>query len=749
MNSTSLVIIIAAHVIATLNMLTSLAQRAWPGILLVCTVLAACDQQPWNRPYPAADAGRNILYSLFQERPKHLDPARSYSSNEVTFTGQIYEPPLQYHYLKRPYELIPLTATTVPVPGYLDAEGRELPADAGSEDIAFSIYDLTIEAGIMYQPHPAFAQDQQGKLLYNDLDAADLAAIHVLGDFRETGTRELTAADYVYQLKRLAHPQLNSPILGLMSEYIVGLEDYAKTLAAAFEVLAAGDAEGVYLDLASYPLEGVEVIDRYSYRIKIHGKYPQLLYWLAMPFFAPVPHEADRFYSQAGMQERNITLDWYPVGTGPYMLTVNNPNRQMVMEVNPNFHGESYPSEGMPGDRAAGLLEDAGKQLPFIDKVVFSLEKETIPYWNKFLQGYYDTSGISSDSFDQAVNIGTGGEVTLTDGMLEQGIELTTAISTSIFYTGFNMLDPVVGGDTEAARKLRQAISTAIDIEENISIFLNGRGIPAQGAIPPGIFGYEEGEAGINPYVYESTKHGPVRKSIALAKQLLADAGYPDGRDIKTGKPLVLYFDTPATGPDAKARLDWLMKQFAKLNIQLVIRGTDYNRFQEKMLKGTAQIFQWGWNADYPDPENFLFLLYGPNSKVELNGENAANYQNDNFDQLFDQMTDMENGPERQAIISQMMAVARQDAPWVWGYFPKQFTLRHVWLKNSKPNLMANNSLKYKRIEPEVRAALQQQWNQPVLWPLYALAGLLFLVLLPAWISYRRQQKMPAYKGNY
>jgi len=525
MNTTTLVIIIAAHVFATQIMLMSSGLQARLGMLVICGILAACDQQPWNRPYPAADAGRNILYSLFQERPKHLDPARSYSSNEVTFTGQIYEPPLQYHYLKRPYELIPLAATAVPVPRFLDAGGHELPDDASSGDIAFSVYDITIEPGIMYQPHSAFARNQQGGLLYSGLDGDDLAAIHVLGDFRETGTRELTAADYVYQLKRLAHPQLNSPILGLMSEYIVGLQDYAKTLAQAYEVLTAETDEGTYLDLASYPLEGVEVIDRYRYRIRIHGKYPQLLYWLAMPFFAPVPHEADRFYSQPGMRERNITLDWYPVGTGPYMLTVNNPNRQMVMEVNPNFHGETYPSEGMPDDRAAGLLEDAGKQLPFIDTVVFSLEKETIPYWNKFLQGYYDKSGISSDSFDQAINIGSGGEVTLTAGMLRQGIALSTAISTSIFYTGFNMLDPVVGGDSDAARKLRQAISVAIDTEENISIFLNGRGIPAQGAIPPGIFGYEDGEAGINPHVYDLTEHGPVRKPVDVAKQLLAEAG--------------------------------------------------------------------------------------------------------------------------------------------------------------------------------------------------------------------------------
>ena len=725
-------------------MLLALARVLRHGIVVACIALAACDGQPWNRPYPAEDAGRNILYSLFQERPKHLDPARSYSVNEAVFTAQIYEPPLQYHYLRRPYGLIPLAAESVPVPSYLDSNGRQLPATVEASEIAYSVYEITIKPGIMYQPHPAFARDQQGKLRYQPLDAEELASIHVLGDFKETGSRELVADDYVYQIKRLAHPQVHSPILGLMSEYIVGLEAYSKTLASAYEKLVAKEGESVFLELEKFPLQGVELIDRYRYRIKIRGKYPQLLYWLAMPFFAPVPQEADRFYSQAGMQERNITLDWYPVGTGPYMLTVNNPNRQMVLEINPNFHGEVYPSEGMPGDREAGLLDDAGKLLPFIDKVVYSLEKETIPYWNKFLQGYYDTSGISSDSFDQAINIGNSGDVNLTDSMLKQGIELSTAVSTSIFYTGFNMLDPVVGGNTEAARKLRQAISIAINTEENISIFLNGRGIPAQGVIPPGIFGYEEGEAGINSYIYDWTPQGAVRKPLEVAKQLLAEAGYPEGRDINSGKPLVLNIDTPATGPDAKARLDWLMKQFTKLNIQLVIRSTDYNRFQDKMRKGTAQIFQWGWNADYPDPENFLFLLYGPNSKVEHNGENASNYVNEEFDRLFDQMKDMENGPQRKAIIREMMDIARYDAPWVWGYFPKQFSLRHVWLKNSKPNLMANNTLKYKRIEPQVRAQLQQQWNQPVRWPLYVLAILLLMALLPAWISYRRQQRMSA-----
>ena len=718
------------------------------GVLLCgALLLSACSDQPWNRPYSAADAGRNILYSSFSERPKHLDPAQSYSSNEVTFTGQIYEPPLQYHYLKRPYELIPLTATQIPLARYLDADGNPLPDDAPPESVAFTYYDVSIQPGIYYQPHPAFARDDQDELRYHDLTEEDLTDIYSLSDFTATGTRELTAADYIYQIKRLAHPGLHSPILGLMSDYIVGLRDYAKQLDDVWQEMD-GNESGAWLNLHNYPLRGVEEIDRYTYRITLHDRYPQLLYWLAMPFFGPVPAEADAFYSQPGMKERNITLDWYPVGTGPYMLTINNPNRQMVLERNPNFRGETYPREGEPGDRQAGLLDDAGATMPFIDRIVFSLEKEDIPYWNKFLQGYYDSSGISSDSFDQAINVGAGGEVSLTDAMQEQGIRLSTAVSTSIFYTGFNMQDPVVGGDSERARKLRLAISIAIDTEEFISIFMNGRGIPAHGPVPPGIFGHVEGDDGINPYVYEITPQGPRRKPIETARRLLAEAGYPEGRDIETGKPLVLYFDTASTGPDAKARLDWLIKQFAKLNLQLVIRGTEYNRFQDKMRKGTAQIFQWGWNADYPDPENFLFLLHGPNSKVDLNGENAANYRNDEFDRRFDQMKNMENGPQRAALIHEMIDIARHDAPWVWGFFPKQFALHHEWYKNSKPNLMANNALKYRRIESDLRLVRQGEWNQPVLWPVIALLVLVLLVILPAVFAYRRRQRMSALEAD-
>jgi len=709
------------------------------SLLLLCS-LAACDGGTWNDPYPAGDEGKSIFYTAFTARPKHLDPVQAYSENEYDFLAQIYQPPLQYHYLKHPYMLVPQAAETLPRVTYYDKNNRPLLQNAPAGKVAFSVYEIHLRPKLMYQPHPALATNTKGEPRYLGLTEDDWHGVHTLTDFRETGTREVLAADYVYQIKRLAHPDLHSPIFGVMAQYIVGLREYADTLRQARRKHPEG-----WLNLNDYALPGVEVVDTRTYRVRVIGKYPQFAYWLAMPFFAPMPWEAERFYAQPGMAERNLTLDWWPLGSGPYYLSENNPNQRMVLGRNPNFSGEFYPSEGDPGDLGAGLLKDAGKPLPLTEKVVFTLEKETIPYWNKFLQGYYDTSGISSDSFDQAVQVSVGGEAAVTDAMKEQGIQLSTSVAPTTDYLGFNWLDPVVGGactggaagapagtvracDPERTRKLRQAISIAVDWEEFISIFANGRGIAAQSPVPPGIFGYREGEAGINNYVYDWVNGAPRRKPIETAKQLLAEAGYPGGLSEKTGRPLVLYLDTTGARPEDKARLDWLRKQFDKINVQLVPRATDYNRFQDKIRRGDTQMFFWGWNADYPDPENFLFLLHSAQAKVKYDGENAANYSNPEYDRLFEQMKNMDNGPARQAVVDQMLEILHRDAPWMWGYHPKDFVLRHSWVYNSKPNKLATNHFKYLRIDAARREALREQWNRPALWPMVVL-GIALAVL--------------------
>lgn len=713
--------------------------RKIPACLVVVVALAGCGQG-WNDPYPATDAGRNILYTAFTERPKHLDPAQSYTEDEIAFTAQIYEPPLQYHYLKRPYELIPATVERVPTPRFFDAAGRELPANAPVEQIAESVYELKLQPGIRYQPHPAFALDADGRPLYLGKNAVD--GRQTLADFAQTASRELTADDYIYQIKRLAHPRLHSPIFGMMADKIVGLKELGEALGEAAKTLPA-DA---WLDLDAFPLPGVEKLDRHTWRIRLKGKYPQFLYWLAMPFFAPVPREVDRFFAQPGMAARNLTLDWWPVGSGPFMLSENDPNRRMVLSRNPNFHGQAYPCSGEPGDRDAGLLEDCGKALPFIEQAVFTREKEAIPYWNKFLQGYYDASGISSDSFDQAVRVNVGGDVGLTDEMRDKGIRLLTSIKASTFYMGFNMQDSVVGGLSLRSTRLRQAISIAIDQEEYISIFSNGRGIAAQSPLPPGIFGYEAGEAGIDRVVYDWVDGQPKRKPIEVARKLMAEAGYPNGRDEKTGEPLVVNLDTSGGGMGEKSRLDWLTRQFAKLDIQLVVRSTDFNRFQDKIRKGNVQLYYLGWNADYPDPENFFFLLHGEETRVGHGGENSSNYANPEFDRLFARMKNMDNTPERLQIVRQMNRILHHDAPWVFGLHPKSYTLGHRWLKNRKPNDVGNNILKYQRIDTVDRMAARRDWNRPVLWPLGLGLVALALAIVPVLVGYRRRERRVALK---
>jgi ABC-type transport system substrate-binding protein len=713
----------------------------WAALLASALLCPGCGQQPLNDPYPPKQAGQNILYTAFAERPKHLDPARSYSEDEARYVAQIYEPLLQYHYLKHPYTLEPLTAAAMPQVAYLGRDLKPLPGNAPESAIAYSEYDIRLKPGIRYQPHPAFAKTADGRWRYHALGAEDLRDINTPADFAETGSRELDAYDYLHGIKRLVHPQLHSPIGELMQEHIVGLKALSGQLEKAYR--ESPDKAG-FFDIRPYPLEGVTVIDPLHFKIRLNGKCPQFRYWLAMTFFAPVPWEADAFYSQAGLRAKNISMDWYPVGTGAYMLTENNPNRRIVLEKNPNYHEDHYPAEGSPEDAKAGLLKDAGQKLPFIDKVVCILEKETIPYWNKFLQGYFDASGLSSDNFDQAISFAGQGGPELTADMKAKNIRLETDIEASIFYMGFNMLDPVVGGYGEAQSKLRRAIAIAVDYDEFIAIFANGRGVTGQGALPPGIFGYQDGEAGLNRYVFDWKNGAARRKSLDEAKKLLAEAGYPDGVDAKTGKPLVLYYDVTAAGADSKSSLNWYRKQFAKLGIQLVLRTTDYNQFQQKIAAGNAQLFTWGWNADYPDPENFFFLLYGPNAKVGAGGENAGNYKNPEYDKLFERMRNMDDGPERQAIINQMQEILRHDSPWLFGYHPMKFALYHDWYRNQAPNLMARNRTKYQRIDARRRAELQVEWNKPVYWPLLLGFAALVVAVLPAWMSYRKRQRATA-----
>ncbi|MDP3086220.1 MAG: ABC transporter substrate-binding protein [Rubrivivax sp.] len=720
--------------------------------MLAALALAACGNSPW----PEGAEKANVIYSaMIENTPRHLDPTASYWSNDTLVTYQVYEPPYGYHYLKRPFELVPKSAAAVVKPVYLDKNGKPLPEDAPAEQVAESVYDVPIKPGILFQPHPAFAMDAQGRHLYHAMKPGELGERRTPMAFQHTGTRELVAEDFVYALKRHATTRITTPIYGIFSEYVVGLKDYGELIKAEDAALRRGldpaSQDKPFLDFRRWPLAGATAPDKHLLRVRIHGKYPQWKYWMQMTFLAPVPWEADAFYAQPGMAERGITLDQWPVGTGPFMVTEFAKDRRNVMRRNPNYRGEPYPCEGSAADKAAGLLADCGRKTPFIDGIVATVEREGTPQRNKFRDGHYDFEVFERTDTGNSYIFEMNDSDAVRADYQRKGFDFPQSADVNSYIVGFNMLDPVLGhGDNPAQaernRKLRQAISIAIDWDEYSRIFPKKAGETAMSPLPQGIPGSREGTPeGVNPVTHRLEGGKAVRRSIDEARQLMSEAGYPRGRDAASGRPLVINYDyyAPAT-PERKPEIDWVVRQFAKLDIQLEVRATDNNQFQDKVRKGKHQVFWLGWNADYPDAENFMFLLYGPNSKSVSDGENTANYQSAEYDRLFTQLKSLDDGPVKQAVIDKMVTLLQHDAPWSFGFYPYASVAVQGWVHNSKPAILIRDHGRYLRLDAATRSARLAEWNQPLWWPLLALGALALVALVLARRSLGRRQRMNA-----
>jgi oligopeptide transport system substrate-binding protein len=714
-------------------------QRRWlwtalpPALALLIAIFLALFAT--NDPWPAHLAASDTFFTSYGSSIKSLDPAVSYYVHEGEILDNIVEMPLSYRYLRRPYELSPMLAKTLPIPRYFGHDGAPLSGDPPPEEVARVEYDLELKPGIRYQPHPCFATKADGSPRYQQLSPQDLKGIRRIGDFPEQGSRELHAEDFKLALVRLCDTRLASPVYSTLKSFILGMDDCSARIKEDLiqlekEASKAGRDIGMHPvlpDYRRYDLPGVQVLAPDRFRLVLTRKYPQAVYWLAMHFFAPMPWEALLFYQQPAIMDAQLSIKNWPVGTGAYMMQACAPENQVTIVKNPNFRFDPYPEEGSEEDRRRGLLQDAGKAMPFIQRIVFQYEREAIPTWIKFLQGYYDNSGIPNDMFDAAVALNPNGELNLSEEMVQRGIRLNSGIAPTIFYFGFNMLDPVVGGNDSKQKKLRQAISIVLDYQEFIDIFLNGRGVVAQALIPPGISGApEQGPAGVNPFVdvWNDERQSPQRRPIEDARRLLAEAGYPNGIGPE-GLPLTLFLDHASAGQSAfKAQFQWLRQRFALLGISIQERASDLNRWRDKVNTGNWQlIFNKGWLADYPDPENFLFLFNSANGVVKSGGRGAnyVNYESEPFDRLFKQLESMADGPERLALIQQATRILQEDAPCCWGFHPKNFILTHDWLHNYQPHEMARSFLKYRRIDPELRQRRQRQWNRPRLSIVYAI----------------------------
>lgn len=581
-------------------------------LLIACAGLAGCG-------YPERKAESETA-TLFGEttRIRGFDPVKAGDFATALAVSRIYEGLLQYSYLDRPYRLEPLLAEALP----------EVSADGLT-------YTFKIRRGIYFQDDPCF---------------------------KATGGkgRELTADDFVYAILRVADRKNASTGYWAFQDRIVGLDE--------FRAASGGVGPTDY----AQPVPGLLAPDRATLKITLKQPYPQILWVLTMPYACAVPREAVECYGPDFVN--------HPVGTGPFVLTSWRRNYRMEYARNPKWtetgRVERYPAAGPEDDRAGGLLADAGRQLPFLDRIVEYVIADDTTKWMLFLDGRLDRFGsISRDNWDAVVT----SDRRLNRELETRGIRMMSRPTLEIYFIGFNMDDPVVG----ANRKLRQALTCAFDAGSWIR-FHNGQVMRPAGPIPPGL-------AGANPGP-EKFPYDPAR-----ARQLLAEAGYPGGVDPKTGRRLQLTLELgSADSAELRQSTELLTDFMDKIGVVLKPVYNNKPAFFDKLERRQAQLFRLSWSADYPDAQNFLQLFYSPNASP---GPNRANYANPEFDRLYERARLLPDSPERSALYRQMADLVSEDCPWLITHLPLAYGLQQAWVQNVKLHDFPFGMEKYYRVE--------------------------------------------------
>ncbi len=644
----------------------------WTSIVISALFLiTGCSNYPYPRDPLNPDGTQKIIwYQSLEEDPRTLDPQVAYDTVSAQVLFNINEPLLQYNYLKRQsFELQPLLAEGIP---------QRVPRAGGGET-----FIVKIKKGIRYSDDPCFVGGKG---------------------------RELITDDFIYALKRIADPHIKtptaSPVYEPMAAVILGMTEFYET------AQKAGTTD------YTRAIDGLEKVDNYTLKIHLKSPYPQLKYWMALNFFAPVPAEAVAYYD--GLEHDGVRRDqfmFHPVGTGPFKLKQWERNSNLILTRNENYHGATYPSSADPGTPAK-LLEDAGKPLPFIDEARFSIIREAIPVWTLFRQGYIDSLGRAARRQGDTIQQVLSNNGSLTEEMTKSGVTLEYVPLLSTDYIAFNMRDSVVGSN----KKLRQAISMAYDIDRFIDFFYNGVKLKAESLIPPGIYGYDKDYK--NPYRI---------LDVAKAKQLMKEAGYADGIDPKTGTPLTLEVVYQARGPESQREAQYIQEQFSALGIKANIKLVTFAEMLNIYDSGRFQLTRSGWFADYPDPENFLFLFYSKNSGII----NTSRYNNPEYDRLFLQMQNMEDSPERLALIQRMRQILDEDCATIYTFHDAYYVLNQGWTEHVLQHPVAFDLLKYYKVDPKLREQKQQEWNQPNYLFVLALAGLLTAAVIPVALSRR------------
>ncbi len=486
----------------------------------------------------------------------------------------------------------------------------------------FRTYTIKIRSGIYFADDPAFG----GK------------------------KRELTAYDFVYSYKRIFDPKTKSQIYSdLDEEKLIGLN----------ELRREAEKPGASFDYEK-EVEGIRALDRYTIQFNLQETRPRFIYQLAdAGIFGAVAREVVEKYGDKIME--------HPVGTGAFKLDQWTRSSKMTFVRNPNYREEFYEAEPPADDARSQAIykQMKGKRLPLVDRVEISVIEEIQPRWLSFLGNDQDFLMYLPAAFAyQAIPNNR-----VAPNLAKKHISMERVPAPDVTVTYFNMEDPLVGGYTPDKVALRRAIALAYNSEEEIRLPRRNQAIPAQGPMQPSTYGYDP---------KFKTEMSEFSRARALA--LLDMFGYVDKngdgwRDRPDGTPLVLEY---ATSPDAASReLNEIWKKnMDAVGIKIEFKVAKWPEQLKASRAGKLMMWGLGFSASSPDGAGALSLAYGPGK-----GEgNLARFENAEFDKLYQKQQLMPDGPERLAIMQQMVKIMVAYMPYKFSTHRIRTDMMHPWL---------------------------------------------------------------------
>ncbi|HTQ01986.1 MAG TPA: ABC transporter substrate-binding protein [Casimicrobiaceae bacterium] len=549
-----------------------------------------------------------VLHVAFLIAETGFDPQASSDLYSNYVNRVIFDPLFRYDYLARPHKVIPNTAAALPE---ASKDGKE--------------WTIRVKPGIYFNDDPVF----KGK------------------------KRELTAADYAYSWKRILDPRIRSPQLDTFDGRFMGMDK-----------LVAKAKETGKFDYDA-PLEGIQVIDKYTLRLKLTAPWWDIVSDLTGSGTAAVAREVIEAYGDgSGWAMAN------PVGTGPYRLKDWRRGQRILLEANPNFREVLYPESSDPVDKPI-MAKLKGKRLPLIGQIDIAIIEEANPRLLAFERGQLDYVEVPVDLVSTVMEP----DNTLKPRFAKAGVALQRGIQPSITYTFFNMDDPVVGGYTKEKIALRRAIGMAYNVDEEVKVIRQGQAEWASQLLPPGVAGHD-------PSFVGNTKYDP-----AAAKALLDRFGYVDRdkdgwRELPDGKPLVLRMGTSPSALERQYNELW-QRNMTAVGIKIEFVTQKWPDLLKMAQLGQLEMWQLGNRSTSTEGYGFLGLLYGGNAGLA----NLSRFKQADYDRLYEASKLLPDGPERSKLMRQMSEIAAAYAPWKINAYRYENVMVYPWVEGYKLNV--------------------------------------------------------------